>query len=423
MKFENSLSFARNADRLDSLKKFRKDFLFPVIKGKRQLYFTGNSLGLQPKNTARLVSEELKDWSRFGVEGHLHSRRPWLYYHHFSTKSLAKITGASPYEVVAMNQLTVNLHLMMVSFYRPVPGRFKIIMEQSSFPSDRYAVESQIKFHGFDPADALIEIAPRPGELTLRTADILSVIHEHRNSTSLVLFSGVQYYTGQFFDIPAITRAAHAAGALAGFDLAHTIGNVPLNLHKDGVDFAVWCGYKYLNSGPGGLAGVFVHEKHAADFSLPRFAGWWGHQEKVRFKMEKDFIPMRGAEGWQLSNFPVLAGAAQLAALEIFDKTSMAALRKKSLRLTGYLEFLLKNIHAKFPFFEIITPSDPKQRGCQLSLLFHKRGHELFKKLTANGIIVDWREPNVIRVAPVPLYNSFEDLYRFSKVLSESISK
>jgi len=423
MNYENALSFARNADRLDPLKKFRKDFLFPVIKGKRQLYFTGNSLGLQPKNTARLVTEELKDWSRLGVEGHIHSRRPWLYYHHFSTKSLAKITGARPYEVVAMNQLTVNLHLMMVSFYRPAPGRFKIIMEQSSFPSDRYAVESQIKFHGFDPADALIEIAPRPGELTLRTADILSVIHEHGNSVALVLFSGVQYYTGQFFDIPAITRAAHAAGAVAGFDLAHAIGNVPLNLHKDGVDFAVWCGYKYLNSGPGGLAGVFVHEKHAADFSLPRFAGWWGHQEKVRFKMEKDFIPMRGAEGWQLSNFPVLAGAAQLAALEIFDKTSMAALRKKSVRLTGYLEFLLKKIHTKFPFFEIITPSDPKQRGCQLSLLFHKRGHELFKKLTANGIIVDWREPNVIRVAPVPLYNSFEDLYRFSKVLSESISK
>lgn len=423
MNYESALSFARNADRLDPLKKFRKDFLFPVIKGKRQLYFTGNSLGLQPRNTARFVSEELKDWSRLGVEGHLHSRRPWLYYHHFSTRSLAKIAGARISEVVAMNQLTVNLHLMMVSFYRPVPGRFKIIMEQSSFPSDRYAVESQIKFHGFDPADALIEIGPRSGELTLRTADILSVIHEHGNSVALVLFSGVQYYTGQLFDITAITKAAHAAGAVAGFDLAHTIGNVPLNLHKDGVDFAVWCGYKYLNSGPGGLAGVFVHEKHAVDFSLPRFAGWWGHQEKVRFKMEKDFIPMCGAEGWQLSNFPILAGAAQLAALEIFDKTSMAALRKKSVRLTGYLEFLLKKIHAKFPFFEIITPSDPNQRGCQLSLLFEKRGHELFKKLTANGIIVDWREPNVIRVAPVPLYNSFEDLYRFSKVLSDSISK
>jgi len=423
MKFENSLSFARNADRLDPLKKFRKDFLFPVIKGKRQLYFTGNSLGLQPKNTERFVFEELKDWSRFGVEGHLHARRPWLYYHHFSTKSLAKITGARTSEVVAMNQLTVNLHLMMVSFYRPVPGRYKIILEHSSFPSDRYAVESQIKFHGFDPADALIEIAPRSGELTLRTADILSVIRDHGNSVALVLFSGVQYYTGQLFDIPAITKAAHSAGAVAGFDLAHAIGNVPLNLHKDGVDFAVWCGYKYLNSGPGGLAGVFVHEKYAADFSLPRFAGWWGHQEKVRFKMEKDFIPMHGAEGWQLSNFPVLAGASQLAALEVFDRTSMSVLRKKSVQLTGYLEFLLKDIHDKFPFFEIITPSDPKQRGCQLSLLFHKRGHELFKKLTANGIIVDWREPNVIRVAPVPLYNSFEDLYRFSKVLSDSISK
>ena len=417
MVFENSLDFARKADRSDSLRGFRKDFLFPVIKGKKQLYFTGNSLGLQPKRVKKLVDEELEDWSKLGVEGHLHSRRPWLYYHHFSRKSLARIVGARPAEVVAMNQLTVNLHLMMVSFYRPSSLRFKIIMEQSSFPSDRYAVESQIRFHGFDPASALIEIAPCTGEHTLRTQDILQTIREHGDETALVLFSGVQYYTGQWFDVSKITRTAHAVGSLVGFDLAHAIGNVPLQLHKDQVDFAVWCGYKYLNSGPGGLAGIFVHERHAQDFSLPRFSGWWGNDEKIRFKMEKDFHPMKGADGWQLSNFPVLAGAAQLASLEIFDQTTMGELRKKSIMLTGYLEFLLCELKREFPFFEIITPADPAERGCQLSLLFGKRGKEIFTELVKRGVIVDWREPNVIRAAPVPLYNSFEDVYQFARYL------
>ena len=423
MNFENSLSFARKADGLDPLRKFRKEFLFPVINKKRQLYFTGNSLGLQPRRASKLVNEELQDWSRLAVEGHLYSRRPWLYYHHFSKKSLARIVGAKPTEVVAMNQLTVNLHLMMVSFYRPNSLRYKVIMEKSSFPSDRYAVESQIKFHGFKPEEALIEVAPRKGEYTLRTQDILGVIREHGDETALVLFSGVQYYTGQWFDMARITQTAHAVGALAGFDLAHAIGNVPLKLHRDGADFAVWCGYKYLNSGPGGLAGIFVHEKHASDFSIPRFAGWWGHNEKTRFEMGPDFIPMKGAEGWQLSNFPVLAGASQLAALEIFDQTSMDELRKKSLRLTGYLEFILNEFKEHFPHFDIITPSDASQRGCQLSLLFHKNGKNIFKQITGKGIIVDWREPNVIRIAPVPLYNSFEDIYRVGVALKESIKK
>lgn len=418
MEFQNSLAFARKADQNDPLKNFRKEFLFPVFKGKRQFYFTGNSLGLQPRRVQKLVSEELDDWSKFGVEGHIHSRRPWLYYHHFSRKSLSRIVGARPMEVVAMNQLTVNLHLMMVSFYRPSSLRFKIIMEQSSFPSDRYAVESQIRFHGFDPAEALVEISPREGEYTLRTQDILKCIRDHGDQTALVLFSGVQYYTGQFFDIAGITRTANGVGAMAGFDLAHAIGNVPLNLHRDDVDFAVWCGYKYLNSGPGGLAGIFVHEKHGADFRLPRFAGWWGNEEKIRFKMEKDFYPMKGADGWQLSNFPILSGAAQLASLEIFDRTTMSELRKKSIALTGYLEFLLNDLKKDFPFFEMITPTDVSQRGCQLSLLFNRRGKEIFKELVKKGVIVDWREPNVIRVAPVPLYNSFEDVYQFARYLS-----
>lgn len=420
MNFENSLSFAREADRIDPLGEFRKEFLFPVIKNKRQLYFTGNSLGLQPKRAGKLVAEELEDWSKLAVEGHLYSRRPWLYYHHFSKKSLARIIGAKPSEVVAMNQLTVNLHLMMVSFYRPSSLRYKIIMEQSSFPSDRYAVESQIKFHGFKPEEALIEIAPRKGEHTLRTQDILGVIREHGDETALVLFSGVQYYSGQYFDMSRITQTAHAVGALAGFDLAHAIGNVPMNLHKDEIDFAVWCGYKYLNAGPGGLAGVFVHENHASDSSLPRFSGWWGHDEKSRFKMGPDFTPMRGADGWQLSNFPVLAGAAQLASLELFDRTSIKELRKKSLKLTGYLEFILNDCRGHFPYFDIITPTEPSSRGCQLSLLFKRNGRKIFDRLTEKGVIVDWREPDVIRVAPVPLYNSFEDVYRFGAYLKES---
>lgn len=423
MKYQNSLVFARRADRLDSLKDFRKEFLFPVLKGKRQLYFSGNSLGLQPKGVRKLVDEELEDWSRFGVEGHVHGRRPWLYYHHFSRKSLARLTGAKTIEVVAMNQLTVNLHLMMVSFYRPSSLRFKIIMEHSSFPSDRYAVESQIKFHGFNPTDALIEITPRSGEYYLRTQDILETIREQGDQIALVLFSGVQYYTGQFFDLKEITRTAHAVGALAGFDLAHAIGNVPLQLHNHNVDFAVWCGYKYLNSGPGGLAGAFIHERHVSDFSLPRFTGWWGNDEKIRFRMEQDFHPMKGVDGWQLSNFPILSGAAQLASLEIFDRTNMKALRKKSIQLTGYLEFLLRETQSTFPFFELITPSDPNQRGCQISILFKKRGKEIFRKLTNAGIIVDWREPNVIRVAPAPLYNSFEDVFLFYRHLRNSLKE
>lgn len=421
MKFENSLSFVKKLDKADVLKSFRNQFEMPTVNGKKCIYFTGNSLGLQPKSTKKFVNEELQDWAKLGVEGHLNSRRPWLYYHKFSKKALAQLVGAKPTEVVAMNQLTVNLHLMMVSFYRPTKQRFKIITEVGAFSSDQYTFESQIKWHKLDPEKTLIELKPRHGEYTLRTEDILQAINEHHSQLSLVIFGGVQYYTGQFFNIKKITEAAHKAGAYAGFDLAHAIGNVPLNLHGDGVDFAVWCSYKYLNSGPGGIAGAFVHERHAQNFDLPRFSGWWGHHEKERFQMKKGFLPMPGVDGWQLSNFPILSGAAHLASLEIFQQAGIKNLRKKSLLLTGYLEFLLSEIDPNSKIFTILTPSNPDERGCQLSVYMKQKGKEVFKALTKAGVVADWREPNVIRVAPVPLYNTFEEVFRFAEIFRKAI--
>jgi kynureninase len=311
----------------------------------------------------------------------------------------------------------------MVSFYRPTQQRFKIITESGAFPSDQYAFESQIKYHGFDPERSLIELKPRNGEHTLRTEDILESIKQHGQELALVIFGGVQYYTGQFFDLKKITSAAHAVGAYAGFDLAHAIGNVPLSLHEDDVDFAVWCSYKYLNSGPGSIAGVFVHERHATNFELPRFAGWWGHNEKDRFLMEKGFKPMAGADGWQLSNVPVLQSAAHIAALEVFQKTTVATLRKKSLLLTGFLEFLLNEFDPEHKYYNIITPTDPVQRGCQLSLLLRNHGKKIFTSLLKAGVILDWREPNVIRLAPVPLYNNFQEVFRFVEILKASIKR
>ena len=411
MVFKNELAFAKRLDRTDPLKSFRKNFLLP---GKNEIYFTGNSLGLQPKNTRSFVSAELADWAKLGVEGHIHAKRPWLYYHKFAKKSLAKLAGAKPQEVVAMNQLTMNLHLMLVSFYKPSGGRFKIITEAGAFSSDQYAFESQIRLHGLHPDAALIEVAPRPNEYALRTEDIIKTIKQNADQLALVIFGGVQYYTGQFFDIQAITKAAHDAGAFAGFDLAHAIGNVPLSLHDHEVDFAVWCSYKYLNSGPGGVAGAFVHEKHFDNKDLPRLSGWWGYKEDERFKMKKGFVPMEGVDAWQLSNFPVLSGAAHLAALEIFDRVGMKKLRKKSELLTGYADFLLKEM--KSDQFTIITPED---RGCQLSILV--KDPKVFKKITAAGIIADWREPNVVRIAPVPLYNTFEEVWKFAQVFKQSL--
>lgn len=422
MQFENSLQFARAMDQKDPLRSFRKEFLIPKIKSKEVIYFTGNSLGLQPRSAEKYIQEELHDWATLGVEGHLHARRPWMYYHKYFTRPLAKLVGAKPQEVVAMNQLTVNLHLMMVSFYRPTATRFKIISEAGAFSSDMYAIESQLRYHGLNPEEAWIELKPRSGEYTLRTDDIVRAIEQQASSVALILFSGVQYYTGQFFNIRKITEAAHAAGAMAGFDLAHAIGNVPLRLHDDNVDFAVWCSYKYLNAGPGSVAGVFVHERHGKNPSYPRFAGWWGHDERARFQMKKGFKPMPGAEGWQVSNFPVLAGAAELASLEIFGKAGMKALRRKSMLLTGYLEFLLNQINEGEKYFRIITPSNAGERGCQLSVLMKRKGKQVYKKLVESGVVADWREPDVIRLAPVPLYNTFEEVYRFAIIFKQVLS-
>ncbi len=421
MKFENSLAFARKLDRQDSLKSFRNQFHLPKVKGRTAIYFTGNSLGLQPKSVKQSITRELNDWAALGVEGHVHAKRPWLYYHKFSKKALARLVGAKSTEVVAMNQLTVNLHLMMATFYQPTKKRFKIITEAGAFSSDQYAFESQLKFHGIDPSQGLIELKPRVGEFALRTEDILQAIHHHRDEVALVIFGAVQYYSGQFFNIKEITKAGHDAGAYVGFDLAHAMGNVPVSLHADQVDFAVWCGYKYLNSGPGGIAGAFVHEKHAANFALPRLAGWWGHDEKVRFQMKKGFNPMPGADGWQLSNFPVLSGAAQLASLELFEKAGIKNLRTKSIQLTGFLEFLLTSIDSHKDYFSIITPRDSKDRGCQLSILMKKNGKKVFNHLTKNGVIADWREPDVIRVAPVPMYNTYEEVFSFYGIFKHAL--
>ena len=421
--FQNSLTFARSLDKSDPLKSYRPKFFQPKINGKEGIYFTGNSLGLQPKATKKFITEELDDWAQLGVEGHFDARRPWLHYHKFSKKALAKIVGAKPSEVVAMNQLTVNLHLMMTSFYRPTEKRFKIITESGAFSSDQYAFESQLKLHKLNPDEALIELEPRPGEFTLRTEDIISSIEKHSGQLALVIFGAVQYYTGQFFDLKKITDAGHQAGAYVGFDLAHAAGNVPLALHKDEVDFAVWCSYKYLNSGPGGVAGAFVHDKHATNFELPRFAGWWGHNDKERFQMKKGFKPMPGVDGWQLSNFPVLLGAAQLASLEIFQEAGFKNLRKKSIQLTDYLDFLLKQIDSGSNYFSIITPLNSKDRGCQLSILMKRDGRKVFDKIMKAGVSADWREPDVIRVAPVPLYNTFEEVFRFSDIFKKALVK
>jgi kynureninase len=416
VKFENTLQFAKKLDRSDKLRSYRSKFFLPKIKETFPIYFNGNSLGLQPKAAKKMVDQELEDWAKLGVEGHEHATHPWLYYHKFSKKILADLVGGKSSEVVAMNQLTVNLHLMMVSFYQPTSERYKILTEAGAFSSDQYAFESQIKFHGLNPEKTLIELKPREEEFTLRTEDILNAIETHGRELALIIFGGVQYYTGQFFNIKKITEAGHNVGAIVGFDLAHAIGNVDLNLHKHGVDFAVWCSYKYLNSGPGGIAGAFIHESHFNHPDLPRFAGWWGHDEKERFDMKKGFKPMAGVDGWQVSNVPILQAAAHLASLELFQSATIKALREKSMLLTGYLEFLLKEIDPLQNFFAIITPPQPDERGCQLSLFMKVNGKKIFKSITKSGISADWREPNVIRIAPVPLYNTFEEVFRFSEI-------
>ncbi len=418
MQFENSLAFARKSDGEDVLRDFRNDFHIPEINGKPCVYLCGNSLGLLPKAAEKALKDELEDWKNLGVEGHFHGKNPWFHYHKFLSENAALIAGARPSEVVIMNQLTSNLHFLFVSFYRPDTKRFKIIMEASAFPSDMYLVESQVKFHGFDPKDAVIEVAPRPGEHTLRHEDIISVIEQNKESVSLVFFSGVQYYTGQVFNIKAITEKAHQCGAVAGFDLAHAAGNIELNLHEWQVDFAAWCSYKYLNSGPGSVGAAFVHEKHANNNSLPRFAGWWGHNESERFKMLKGFIPEAGAAGWQVSNAPVLSMSVHRVSLDIFARAGMKRLTEKSRQLNAYLDFIIRECIKANPKLQIsiITPEYP-ERGSQISMLTGENGKALFDHLTAGGIIADWRNPNVIRMAPVALYNRFEDIYRLGQVM------
>lgn len=422
MNFQNTLQFAREKDQQDSLKEFRNEFIFTTDNSDTtQLYFCGNSLGLQPKSAKNALENELQDWAKWGVEGHFHGRKPWFHYHKFLTDYSAEVVGAKPIEVVVMNQLTVNLHLLMASFYQPANQRYKIIMEAGAFPSDMYAVESQVRFHGYEYDDAVIELKPRSGEHTLRTEDILQSIEDHKNEIALVFFSGVQYYTGQLFDIQKITQKAHEIGAIAGFDLAHAAGNAELHLHDWDVDFAAWCSYKYLNSGPGNVSGVFIHEKHSTNPKTFRLSGWWGYREDKRFLMQRGYQPEPGAAGWQMSNAPVFGMAVHLSSLEIFHKAGIQNLRNKSIELTSYLEFVLKEVQITNPKlkFEIITPNNPTERGAQLSLLVLENGKSIFDHLTHNQIIADWREPNVIRIAPTPLYNSFEDVFKLGEVLSK----
>ncbi|GAA4379067.1 kynureninase [Hymenobacter koreensis] len=420
MTYENTLDFARRLDAHDPLRAFRDRFHLPLgPTGQPGVYGCGNSLGLQPKAARAAVEAEFQSWEEHAVEGHFHGTSPWMHYHETLTDATARLVGAKPVEVVVMNNLTTNLHLLLISFYRPAGGRYKLLMEGGAFPSDQYAVESQVKLHGYAPHDAIVELVPRAGEHTLRTEDIEAKIQELGDSLALVMLGGVNYYTGQAFDMAAITRAGHAVGAKVGFDLAHAAGNLELHLHDWDVDFACWCSYKYLNSGPGGTSGVFVHERFANAPELPRLAGWWGHDPSDRFQMKKGFRPMAGAAGWQLSNAQIFPMAIHRASLALFDEAGgMSVLRRKSEQLTGYLEWLLRELQLPAERLEIITPSDPAQRGCQLSLLVRQRGRALFDYLASQGIVADWREPNVVRLAPVPLYNSFEDVWRIGQAVA-----
>ena len=421
--FQYNEAFANKMDEQDQLAHFRERFHFPKVNGQEVIYFCGNSLGLQPKSVKEHIDRELENWANLAVDGHFHGEDAWYHVRKKSKPALAEIVGAQEHEVVAMNNLSVNLHLLMVSFYQPTDDRYKIIVEAGAFPSDQYMLETQIKFHGLDPLDVLIELKPRSGEHILRTEDIVKEIQKQGDSLALVNMAGLQYYTGQLFDMKAITEAAHSVGALAGFDLAHAAGNAHLSLHDWDVDFATWCSYKYMNSGPGNVSGIFVHERFAERPDLPRFAGWWGHDEGERFKMEKGFVPMYGADGWQLANSNILALAAHQASLDIFQEAGMVNLRAKSEKLTAYLEFLVRQISGESGVLEIITPKNPSERGCQLSLHIHRGGKAVFDEWYNQGVVGDWRNPNVIRLAPTPLYNSFLDVFRFAKILEHSLEK
>ncbi|MFN3756061.1 MAG: kynureninase [Flavobacterium sp.] len=427
MNFDNTRDFAQELDQQDELAKYRDEFIFPKVNGEQVIYFTGNSLGLQPKKTQSYVDEVMNDWANLAVEGHFYADKPWWDYHERLAEPLSGIVGAKASEITVMNTLTVNLHLLMVSFYRPTAKKFKIICEEKAFPSDQYMLQSQVAFHaaylGFDPKEAIVEIKRRPDEHNIRLEDVLELIEAEAECLALVLVGGVNYYTGQVFDMETITKAGQKTGAYVGWDLAHAVGNVELKLHDWGVDFASWCSYKYMNSGPGNASGCFIHQRYHNDKELHRFAGWWGHNKERRFKMEPQFEPVIGADGWQISNLPILSLAPYLASLEMFAEVGMAKLIKKSNLLTAYLEFILHEIDNEIEStkFEIITPSDQNERGCQLSMYLHGQGRELFEYLMKNGVVTDWREPNVIRLAPAPFYCSFEDMYAFGQILKSGI--
>lgn len=420
MQFSADEDFAKQLDVEDPFRSYREKFHLPLGKdGKQLIYFAGNSLGLMPKSARQLVDQELDDWAKLGVDAHLGAKTAWYTYHEPLREPTARIVGAKPVEVICMNSLTVNLHLMMATFYRPTESRFKILMEDPAFPSDTYAIKTQIRHHGLDPKNALVLASPRKNEFTVRTEDVVDLIEKNRDSLAIVWLAGVNFFTGQLFDMPAITKAAQKHGITVGFDLAHAAGNVPLTLHDWNVDFAVWCTYKYLNAGPGAIGGAYLHERHATNTKLPRLAGWFGNDPNTRFQMqlEPEFIPVASADAWQVSNPPIFSMAPLLASLSIFDEASgVERLREKSEKLTGYLEFLLSNAGSKR--YSVITPADANARGCQLSILAHENPKELFKELQAAGVKCDFREPNVIRVAPTPLYNTFHEVWRFAKILS-----
>ena len=429
MIFENTREFAQSLDAQDVLSSYREEFVFPKVNGKQVIYFTGNSLGLQPKRAKSYVDEVMNDWANLAVEGHFFADKPWWDYHERFAGPLSELVGAKPTEVTVMNTLTVNLHLLMVSFYRPSAKKYKIICEEKAFPSDQYMFQTQVDFHsktvGFDPKEALVEIKRREGEHNIRLEDVLAKIEEVGEELALVLIGGVNYYTGQVFDMKTITEAGHKQGAYVGWDLAHAAGNIKLQLNDWKVDFAAWCSYKYMNSGPGNASGCFIHEMHHNDTDLPRFAGWWGHNKERRFKMEPKFDPVRGADGWQISNLPILSLAPYLASVDMFAEVGMDKLIAKRNLITSYLEFILHDIDEAIDGteFEIITPSNPEERASQLSVYLHGQARELFDYLMQNGVIPDWREPNVIRLAPVPFYCSFEDMYEFGQILKQGITK
>ncbi len=420
MNFENNLAFAQALDQQDPLREMRHEYLFPQQNGKPFIYLCGNSLGLQPKVVKQVLEQQLNNWQNLAVEGWFEGDSPWMFYHKELKKLMAPIVGAQPAEVCPMNTLTVNLHLLMVSFYQPKGKRFKIIMEGGAFPSDQYAIESQVRFHGFDPQEAIIEVNPKPGEYTLSTDDICQAIRDNGEEIALVLFGGVNYFTGQWFDMPAITQAGHEVGAIVGFDLAHAAGNVPLQLHDWDIDFACWCSYKYQNAGPGGISGIFVHEKHFKNTALHRFAGWWGYQETQRFKMEKGFVPEPGADGWQVSCTQVMPMALYHASLSLFEKAGfIEPLRTKSKALTAYLFYIINEVNKEIGDvqYQVITPQTEADRGAQVSIIAKHNGKQVFDELVKNNVLGDWREPNVIRLSPVPMYNSFEDVYHTGKLL------